>query len=579
MGRIYFKFSNFENFGTLSKQFSSFLLLLNPVKNGYQSAVQTYKFFQSEEYPMKFRFFLFSLVVFVTAAGVVFSQTPSRKYDLLITNGRIIDGAGNPWYRADIGIRDGRIVKVGSISPGEASEVIDAQNQIVAPGFIDVHAHVENIFSNPAAENFIRMGVTSLVTGNCGGSVTDVGRFLGRFEQTPLSVNLATLIAHGSVRRDVLGSEDKQPSAEELAKMQGIVEKAMKEGAVGLSTGLIYVPGTYAKTEEVVALAQVAKRFNGVYASHIRSEGEKVFEAIAEAINIGEQTGIPVDISHFKIATKKFWGQTEKTLGLVRAAREKGLPVTVDAYAYTASSTSLDTILPSWALSGGREEGKKRLADPETKKRIVEEIKKNLKDSKFKDFSYAFVASYGANKAFNGKHIKEIAKLSRGKDKLDAQIEQILEMYQAGGAQMVYHKMDEPDVQNILREPFTMIASDSGVRAAGEGTPHPRGYGNNVRILGKYVRELRIITLEDAIRKMTSLPAQTFNLKDRGLLREGFAADIVIFDEKTVADKATFDNPHQYPVGISSVFVNGKSTFANGQMTGTRNGSALRLNR
>lgn len=517
---------------------------------------------------------LLACLVFLTA----FSFAQTAQFDVAIKNARIVDGTGNPWFRGDIGINNGRIAKIGVINNGEAKEVIDAKNQIVAPGFIDVHAHTENIFNNPAAENFIRMGVTSLVTGNCGGSVVDVGKFLDNYKKTPVSVNLATLIAHGSVRRDVLGAENRAPSPEEMQKMEALVEKGMKEGAVGLSTGLIYVPGTYAKTEEVVSLAKVAKKYNGVYASHIRNEADKVFEAIAEAINIGEQTGIPVEISHFKISSKKFWGKTNETLGLVRAAREKGLPVTVDAYAYTASSTSLDTILPSWALAGGREEGKKRLADAETKKKIIEEIKKTLKDNKFKGFEYAYVASYATNKDFNGKNIKQIAKMVRGKDNLNNQLEQIFEMFAAGGAQMVYHKMDEPDVQNILREPFTMIASDSGVRSSGEGNPHPRGYGNNVRVLGRYVRELKIITLEDAIRKMTSLPAQTFNLRDRGLIKEGFAADLVIFDEKTVADKATYDNPHQYPVGISNVFVNGKLTFADGQMTGMRNGKALRLN-
>jgi N-acyl-D-amino-acid deacylase len=520
------------------------------------------------------------LVLFAVFSSLVlcaFAQVgDAGKFDMVIKNARIVDGTGNPWFRADIGLRNGRIAKIGVIGEAEANQVVDAQNQIVAPGFIDVHAHTENIFNNPAAENFIRMGVTSLVTGNCGGSVVNVGRFLDRFKETPLSVNLATLIAHGSVRREVLGAENVQPTAEQLARMEELVEMGMKDGAVGLSTGLIYVPGTYAKTEEVVALARVAKKHNGVYASHIRNEADKVFEAIAEAINIGEQTGIPVEISHFKISSKKFWGKTNETLGLVRAAREKGLPVTVDAYAYTASSTSLDTILPSWALAGGREEGKKRLADPETKKKIVEDIKKNLKDNKFKDFSYAYVASHAANKDFDGKNIKEIAKLVRGKDNLDNQLEQIFAIYAAGGAQMVYHKMDEPDVQNILRESFTMIASDSGVRTAGEGTPHPRGYGNNVRVLGRYVRALKIISLEDAIRKMTSLPAQTFNLRDRGLIKEGFAADLVIFDEKTIADKATFDNPHQYPVGISRVFVNGRLAFANGEMTKERSGMALR---
>lgn len=497
-------------------------------------------------------------------------------YDVVIKNARVVDGTGNPWFKADIAIKNGRIAKVGIIPDTAGKQIIDAKNQIVAPGFIDVHAHTENIFDFPDAENFIRMGVTTLVTGNCGGSVTEVGTFLGRYAETPLAVNLATLVAHGSVRAKILGSQNRAPSPEELQKMEAIVDRAMKDGAVGLSTGLIYVPGTYAKTDEIVSLARVAKKYNGVYASHIRSEGDKVMEAITEAINIGEQTGIPVEISHFKISSKRLWGRTDDTLGLVRAAREKGLPVTVDQYAYTASSTSLDTMIPSWALEGGRDEGRKRLADEATRKKIIKEMKENLKESKFKDYSYANVANHSADKSINGKNIKEIAKLKLGKDNTDAQINEIIELYKAGGAGMVFHKMDEKDVQNIMREPFTMIASDSGVRSFGEGVPHPRGYGNNVRVLGKYVREMKIITLEDAIRKMTSLPAQTFNLRDRGLIKEGFAADLVIFDEKTIADKATFENPHQYPVGISYVLVNGTTTFADGQMTKKHSGMPLR---
>ncbi len=522
--------------------------------------------------PKIFLLFLFTFFLTFSTSG----QTADAPFDLLITNARVVDGTGNPWFRADVAIKNGRIVKIGRIAQADAKQIVDAKNQILAPGFIDVHAHTENIFNHPDAENFIQMGVTSLVTGNCGSSVTDVESFLGRYEQTPLAVNLATLIAHGSVRSKVLGAENRAPTAEELKRMEEIVETAMKNGAVGLSTGLIYVPGTYAKTDEVISLAQVANKYQGIYASHIRNEGDTVFEAIAEAINIGEQTNIPVDISHFKISSKKHWGKTGETLGLVRAAREKGLVVTVDQYAYTASSTSLDTILPGWALAGGREDGKKRLADKATRAKIVEEIKKTLKDSRFKDFSYANVATYAANKEYNGLNIKEITKRAKGKDKLDAQIEQILEMYAAGGAQMVYHKMDEADVQSIMREPFTMIASDSGVRQFGEGVPHPRGYGNNARVLGRYVRELKLLALEDAIRKMTSLPAQTFGLRDRGLIREGFAADFVIFDETRIADRATFENPHQYPVGISNVYVNGAAVFADEKMTGARTGVALR---
>ncbi len=518
------------------------------------------------------------LLSLTVSVPVNFAKTTDETmFDLVITNARIVDGTGNPWFRGSIAVKDGKIVKIGRFENLKAKQTIDANNKIVAPGFIDVHAHVEGIYSNPAAENFIRMGVTSLVTGNCGGSTTDVREFLGRINETPLAVNLATLIAHGSVRRAAMGLDNRAPTAEEQQKMNQIVEQGMKDGAVGLSTGLIYVPGTFAKTEEVVELARVASRFGGVYASHIRDEGNGVVEAIKEAINIGEQANMPVEISHFKISSKALWGKSPTTIGLVEDARRRGVTVTVDQYAYTASSTSLDVRLPNWAVAGGREEGKKRLADKATREKIVREMKEDLKRKNFKDYSFAYVAGYEPNPEFNGKNIAEITEMTKKSKKLDAQIEQIFEMYNAGGAGMVYRVMDETDVQNIMRQPFTMIASDSGVRKFGEGVPHPRGYGNNARVLGKYVREMKIITLEDAIRKMTSLPAQTFNLRDRGLIREGYAADIVIFDENTVADKATFENPHQYAEGFQTVIVNGEIVFDGAKMTGKMSGQPLTL--
>jgi len=519
-----------------------------------------------------------ALVGAAIASGLRVSgrEAPDTPYDLVIKNARIVDGSGNPWYRADVGIKRGRIAKIGRIAASDGAQTIDAKDEIVAPGFIDVHTHVESIYDLPAAENFVRMGVTSLVTGNCGTSVTDVGEFLSRLKQTPLAVNLATLVAHGSVRRKIVGLDDRAPTPEELRKMEALVDQAMKDGAVGLSTGLIYVPGTYAKTDEIVALARVAARYGGLYATHMRNEGEKVADAIQESILIGEQAGLPVEISHFKISNKKLWGQSPMTLGLVRAARARGLMVTVDQYAYTASSTSLDSRLPTWLRAGGLEEAKKRLADQATRRRVVDEMREGLKRSGFKDYSYAMVASYGPDKSFNGKSIAEITKQVRSKNDVKNQIEEIISMYEAGGAGMVYHGMSEDDVQRIMSEPFTMIASDSGVRQVDESVPHPRGYGNNVRVLGRYVRELHLITLEDAIRKMTSLPAQTFGFRDRGLVREGFAADLVIFDEKTIADHATFDNPHQFPTGISYVIVNGQQVFTNGQMTGARPGVAMR---
>jgi N-acyl-D-amino-acid deacylase len=506
-------------------------------------------------------------------------RAASPAYDLLITNARIVDGSGNPWFRADVAIKDGRIARVarpGGLAPDSAAKTIDARGQILAPGFIDVHTHVESIYSLPAAENFVRMGVTSLVTGNCGSSTTDVGQFLGRLKEKPLAVNLGTLVGHGSVRNKVMGLNDRAPTAEELKQMEAVVEQGMKDGAVGLSTGLIYVPGTYARTDEIVALARVAGRYGGVYATHMRNEGDKVADAIRESISIGEQAGLPVEISHFKISNKKLWGQSPMTLGLVRDARARGVTVTVDQYVYTASSTSLDSRLPSWLRAGGFEEGKKRLADKETRERVIKDTKEALKRSGFKDYSFAVVASYGADRSFNGKSIAQITKEVRRKSDVTSQIEQMLEMYEAGGASMIYHGMSEDDVKRIIQEPFTMIASDSGVRQVDESVPHPRGYGNNARVLGQYVRNLKLISLEDAIRKMTSLPAQTFGFRDRGMIREGFAADIVIFDENTIIDQATFDKPHQYPLGISYVLVNGMLVLANNQMSEARPGMALR---
>jgi len=521
--------------------------------------------------------FAVALVLLLAPLVSVRNQSPrAADFDLLITNVRIVDGSGNPWYRADVAIKNGRIQRIGRLNPAEATQTIDAREQILAPGFIDVHTHVESIYSQPAAENFVRMGVTSLVTGNCGSSAVEVSNFLGRIQQTPLAVNLATLIAHGSVRRNVVGLDDRAPTAEELKQMEALVEQGMKDGAVGLSTGLIYVPGTYARTDEIIALARVAARFGGLYATHMRNEGDKVAEAIKESIQIGEAAGLPVDISHFKISNKRFWGRTPMTLGLVRDARARGLSVTVDQYAYTASSTSLDSRLPSWLRAGGLEEGKKRLEDPATRQKVIDEMKESLKRSGFKDYSYAMVASFRPDKSFNGKSIAEITKQVRGKSNVQNQIEQILTMYDAGGASMVYHGMSEDDVRRIMAAPFTMIASDSGVRQVDESVPHPRGYGNNARVLGRYVRELKLITLEDAIRKMTSLPAQTFGFQDRGLVREGLAADLVIFDDATISDRATFENPHQYPAGISYVIVNGQLVLAGGELTAARPGVALR---
>jgi len=525
-------------------------------------------------------------ISFITMRSLLFSiglfsisfLAGAQSFDLVIKNGKIIDGSGNSWYYGDVGVSQGKITFVGKKENYDSKRIVDAKGLIVAPGFIDVHAHVEGgEVTTPTADNFIHDGVTSVVTGNCGGSNLEVGQYFNRIDSVKTSINIATLIGHNTVRRAVLGDVYRQPTAEELNRMEMLVETAMKEGAVGLSTGLIYVPGTYAKTSEVVALAKVASKLNGVYASHIRDEGDQVHEAVSEAISIGREANIPVEISHFKVTYKPNWGRSTETIGLVEAARSEGLDVTVDQYPYVASSTTLDTTLPTWAFSGGRDSLKLRLNHPATRAKIKQEMLDGLKDRKLKNFSYAQVARYAPDTTYNGKNISEINKLKGRKATAKEEAETILEMIAAiNRTQMVYFSMDEKDLTRILQYPFNMIASDAGIVKYGAGMPHPRAYGTNARVLGRYVRDQKVIRLEEAIRRMTSLPAQKFNLRDRGLLRVGLAADIVVFDENSVGDAATFTNPHSYSNGFSYVVVNGEVVVENGKHTGVRSGHALK---
>jgi N-acyl-D-amino-acid deacylase len=496
--------------------------------------------------------------------------------DVLIRNGKIIDGAGNSWFYGDVAIKNGKIIGVGKLSGYSAAKTIDAQKMIVAPGFIDVHGHIEGgIFDRPTADNYIYDGVTTVVTGNCGGSSDNLERFFQRIDSLHPSINVASLIGHNTVRSAVMNRDNRAPTAEEQQKMEALVEKAMKHGAVGLSTGLIYIPGTFAKTEEVVGLAKAAVKYNGIYASHIRNEESKAADAINEAINIGRQANIPVQISHFKIGGRANWGKSNMTLGLIEQARQEGWDVTIDQYPYTASSTNLGVRLPDWVFGGGTDSAKIRLHDPATRAQIKKEMLAQQAIYKYKNYSYAVVANYPADTTMNGKSITEINKLMGRKSKPTYEAETIMDMVEKGGAQMVYHSMNEDDVRYIMKYPFCMAGADAGVPVPGKGMPHPRGYGTNARILGRYVRDQKVITLEEAIRRMTSLAAQKFQLKDRGLIREGMMADIVVFDDKEVNDKATFENPHQYSTGFKFVLVNGQVVIDNGSHTGTRSGQPL----
>lgn len=500
----------------------------------------------------------------------------AQRADILIKNGKIIDGSGNSWFYGDLAVKNGKIIAIGHLDKIKAKQVIDAGKKVIAPGFIDVHTHIEGDEKRtPTADNFIYDGVTTVITGNCGSSNLDIKKYFKTLDSLKLSINVATFIGHNNVRQAVLGTANRAPNSAELNQMEQLVDKAMRDGAVGLSTGLIYIPGTYAHTDEVIALAKVASKYHGTYTSHIRSESQQVFAAIDEALNVGKEANMPVQISHFKIG-KPYWGQSDKTLGMVKQARAEGWEVTIDQYPYTASSTSLNSIIPSWALENGRDSILYRLNNPQIRQKIIAEMISDMEKRQRPNFEYAVVAKFNADQSLNGKNISQINTLWGRKSTIPDEIETILDLTAKGGASMVFHSMDEADVENIMQYPFTMIASDSGIREFGAGVPHPRGYGSNARVLGKYVRERKVLGLEDAIRRMTSLPAQKFGFTNRGLLRTGMAADIVIFDPEMVNDESTYDKPHAYSKGFQYTLVNGKLTVNNYQHTGIRNGQTLK---
>ena len=501
----------------------------------------------------------------------------SAQFDILIRNARIVDGSGNPWRRGSIGIRDGRITEIGRIESNDATRIVDAADRVAAPGFIDVHTHIEGAIEKvPRADNFLLDGVTTVVTGNCGGSRVELAKWFQQLEQTSIGLNVASLIGHNTVRREVMGTANRLATPAEITRMQALVDQAMREGAVGFSTGLIYIPGTYSDSDEVVALAKSAARHGGVYASHMRDEGEKVVEAIVEACRVGREANMPVQLSHFKIDNRRLWGSSTKSLSVVEKFRQEGVDVVVDQYPYNRSSTNLGITLPSWALADGDNAVRERLEAPATRSRILDEMTALARALGHEDYSYATVAAHTPDRSVEGKTISEITKLRGKPATLRAEAETILEIIAAGGAQMVYHSMGDEDVERILRYPNTGIASDGGVREFGVGMPHPRSYGTNARVLAEYVRNRAVLTLEEAIRRMTSLPARIFGLKDRGFLRVGMAADLVLFDPAKVQDRATFAQPHQYSEGFDLVIVNGRVAVENSKPTAELAGRVLR---
>ncbi|HET7697247.1 MAG TPA: D-aminoacylase [Vicinamibacterales bacterium] len=517
----------------------------------------------------------FAAALTILTAGVPAPSAQTRRYDLAIVNGIVVDGTGRPGVRQDIAVKDGRIAALGRVAAAAASEVIDAKGLVVAPGFIDVHTHADNLVSRPDAANFVRMGVTTIVAGNCGSSALDVAAALSALRDRPAAVNFATLIGHNTVRSAVMGSENRAPGAAELARMKSLVWKGMADGAVGFSTGLQYVPGAYAQAVEIVELARAAASAGGIYASHMRNEGTALEDAVAETIRVGELSGARVQISHLKVDSPNRWGASEQALALIDAARRKGIDVRADQYAYTAASSSLSIRFPSWALEGGPARIAERLNDPAAWTRIKTEMAALLAERGLRDLSFAVVAAHRADPAVNGLSMKQIAARRLGSDSADAQFEAARAIMLAGGASMVYHFMSDGDVDRIMRHPQVGFASDAGVIEFGEGVPHPRGYGNTARVLGAYVRGRRLISLEEAIRKMTSLPAGHFRFANRGAIRAGYAADLVVFDPAQIADTATFESPHGYAAGIPYVVVNGEIVVKNGSQTPARPGQVL----
>lgn len=524
--------------------------------------------------------------------------------DILIRNGRVIDGTGNPWFRADVVVQGSRIQYVGrdrGRSAEGASRVIDAGGMCVCPGFIDIHAHPDLTILHKDVQDYkLRQGITTEVGGNCGFTAAPLnpqteeqlrryvafitppsgvswqwrsfGDYLGVVSDSGPATNMAPLIGHGTVRIAVMGFDQRTPTPSELEEMKGLVEEAMQAGAFGFSTGLVYVPGTFAETQEIVELAKVASRHGGIYATHMRNEGDYLIESIQEAIEVGRQADMPVQISHHKASGKANHGKVRESLALLARTREEGLDITGDQYPYHAASTTLQALLPSWAQEGGVDQVVMRLKDRDTRERIRGELLaasgENRMGATLDNTLISSLVSQN-NQRLIGHSITEISDL-RNQDPTDVVFDLLVEERCAVG--MVAFSMSEEDVRTVMTHPTTIVGTDG---LYSPGNPHPRVYGTYPRILGRYVREEHLLTLEEAVRKMTSFPAQKLGLSNKGVLRPGADADIVIFDPETVIDRATFQQARQYPEGIEYVLVNGEVCVEGGQFNGRTAGRVL----
>jgi N-acyl-D-amino-acid deacylase len=548
-------------------------------------------------------------LILLASSCSLLAQTvaPTPGFDLVITNGHIIDGTGSPWYSGDVGIRDGRIAAIGNLAAASRKRTIDAAGKVVAPGFIDLLGQSEmTILVDPRLPSKIYQGITTEITGE-GDSIaplTDAliqsGRsgydhykitpdwrtfrqYFARLEKQGMGINLASYVGATTVRTIVLGEENKQPTAEQLEQMKALVRDAMKDGAVGVSTALEYAPAPYAKTEELIALATEAGKFGGIYSTHMRNESDSVLDSIDEALRIGREARVPVEIWHIKVAGKNNWGRMPEVVVKINAARAAGADVTADTYAYTAWYNDFSAFIPAWAHEGGSAKLVERLKDPATRERIRKDMLTPSKDwdNEWQEIPGPEAVMIGVAQnpklvPLQGKRLSEIAKLWN-KEPMDALFDFLIE---DPFADVAVFGMSQPDVTLALQQPWVAIDNDSSGTSPegilGQEHPHPRAYGTFPRILRKYVREDKALTLEDAIRKFSALPAQRLRLTDRGVLKAGMWADVVVFDAATVRDLATFDNPNQLSEGMEYVLVNGAPVIEQGKMTGTLPGKVLR---
>lgn len=541
--------------------------------------------------PMSLRSRVHLLAIGLLAALVIAApaaqQQGDTQYDLVIRHGRVLDGMGNPWIVADVAIQDGHFVKIGRVT-GIGRQEIDAAGRFVSPGWIDMMDQSGAVLPRSGlAENKLRMGVTTAIGGEGGTPVNAerIAEYFAGLEKSGISINFGSYFSETQARTAVLGNTAREPNDEELDKMRGIMETAMKAGAMGMTTALIYPPSTFAKTSELVEIAKVAGRYGGIYATHMRDEGKDLIAAINEAIAIGEGGKLPVEIFHLKAAWQPGWGTLMKQAGqTIDAARARGLDVAADMYVYTAGGTGLEASIPTWVQEGGRAAFVKRMEDPETRARLKKEIVSGspgwsnlVEASGGWDHIVLANARNGDNQKFEGKSLAAIGK-EWNKDPADAAMDLISQGQ--GRVMAIYHMMSEPDVETALRFPWTSIGSDSGAAATDggqdpTGLTHPRAYGNFTRVIAEYVRKRGIITLEDAVRKMTSWPATRMRLSGRGAIREGLWADIVVFDYATLQDRATYEDPRLNPDGIDYVIVNGQITIDHGKHTGAKAGKVL----